>query len=897
MSRYWVICVLASVPIAWADAGAGTVYQLQTIAGSCPSGSGAATSAKLGTINGIALDHSGNIYFSDSDNHLVRKIDLSGAISTLAGTCAAGFSGDGGPAASAQLNQPYGVAVDSAGNVYVADYGNSRIRRIGTDHTISTVAGNGQAGQAGDGGAATSAQLLTPRNVAVDSNGNLFLSEFLGHRVRKVSTNGKISTVAGIGIAGFAGDGGPATAAQLNTPMALQVDHAGALYIADSQNQRIRKVQGGTISTLLGPSVPLTAGGSATLYNLISLAVDTGGTVYLAEALSSNPRVDWYSTSAGMLTNEVTVAALKDIAVDASGTLYIAAGTQIQRLNGTGAVLQTVAGGSVGDGGSATAAQLLQPTGVALDAQGNLHIADALNQRMRRVNLAAQIGTEAGVGTQGCSTDGGLAAAGQLNMPTGVAVDSTGNVFIAERGCHRIRQVTADGHMNTMVGCDPSSTGCQGLGQEGLSGAKMPLNSPQGVCTDHAGVVYIVDTGNNRVLRAAPGAGVVTAAGNGSVGYSGDGYLAQLAQLNGPTACALDATGNLYIADTGNHVVRKVTLDGFVATVAGTGVAGFGGDGGQATSASLYGPGGIIADGGGNIYISDTSNDRIRKVTPDGVIQTIAGDGSSTSIRAPRGLTLDGSGNLYFADQSNNLVRKLVPQSAPAAPPPAQPIPLSVENAASLLTGPVAPGELISIMGTGLGPQVGVTGAAGSNGLISSTVSGTQVQFDGNPAPILYTQANQVNLQVPYSVSGAASTTMTVLYNGQQVGSQTLQVVSAAPALFSTVANQDGSINSQGQPAPKNSVITLYATGEGLTTGSNLSGQPAAAPYAQPVGSVALTIGGMPAQLLYAGSAPGLVGLMQINARTPPSFVASGQASVVLTVGGASSPALSIWLQ
>jgi sugar lactone lactonase YvrE len=194
---------------------------------------GPATAAQISNIQGIAVDRWGNLYLSDTDNHRVRMISTSGVITTLAGTGAAGFSGDGGPATAAQLNLPYGLAADLAGYVYVADLGNDRVRRIGPDGVITTVAGNGNRGSSGDGGAATSAQLLTPRNVAVDAAGNLYFSEFEGHRVRKVTPDGRISTVAGTGVAGFRGDGGSAVNAQLAFPAGLAGDRLGALYIAD----------------------------------------------------------------------------------------------------------------------------------------------------------------------------------------------------------------------------------------------------------------------------------------------------------------------------------------------------------------------------------------------------------------------------------------------------------------------------------------------------------------------------------------------------------------------------------------------------------------------------------------------------------------------------------------
>jgi uncharacterized protein (TIGR03437 family) len=315
----------------------------------------------------------------------------------------------------------------------------------------------------------------------------------------------------------------------------------------------------------------------------------------------------------------------------------------------------------------------------------------------------------------------------------------------------------------------------------------------------------------------------------------------------------------------------------------------------------------VAADSDGNVFIADTGNNRIRQITPDGIIETIAGqDGPAFSgdggpavsawLNAPAGLVLDGSGDLYLADSGNNRVRRLVPDGAIAPAVTTQPAAATVVNAASMAAGPVAPGEIVSVFGTGLGPAVGVSGAYGANGLLSTAVGGVQVLFAGVPAPLFYAQAGQINAQVPYETAGDAAH-VEIYYQGQLAGVTDVQVAAAAPAIFPVIVNQDGSINSASARAASGDIVVFYATGDGLTNTGNVTGQPAAAPYPQPTLPVGVTVAGIDAEILYAGSAPGLVGAMQINVRVPGGFVPPGQTSIQMTVGDVTSPAVTVWLE
>jgi sugar lactone lactonase YvrE len=385
------------VLVGWASPGFAQqrFYTISTVAGVYPIvDGGPATSTLLYSPFGVAVASAGDLYIADTDNNRVRRVTPEGVITTVVGDGAAGFRGDGGPAASARLNQPRDVAVDSAGNLYIADRFNDRIRRVTPSGIISTVAGGGGAqGFGGDGGPATRARLNRPENVAVDPAGSLYIADTGNHRIRKVGPDGVITTVAGTGTPGFNGDGVPGPQAQLNAPSDVAVDTFGNLYIADRNNHRVRRVTpAGTVSTYAGNGTAGSAGdnGPATLAQLRF----PGG-----------------------------------VAVDEAGNLYVPVVGSIRKVSPAG-IITTIAGtateGFSGDGGPALAAQFDNPVDGAVDAAGNLYLADQRNHRVRKISASGVVSTVAG--TFHFGGDGGPATAALLFAPRQLAIDSAGNL-------------------------------------------------------------------------------------------------------------------------------------------------------------------------------------------------------------------------------------------------------------------------------------------------------------------------------------------------------------------------------------------------------------------------------------------------------------------------------------
>ena len=491
----------------------------------------------------------------------------------------AGSKADGGKATDAMLGGLTRLTVDSGGNVYFID-SNATVRKVTPGGILSTIAGGGLS--TADGVPATQSGIL-PSGIGLDAAGNLYVADYFASSIRKV-TNGVISTLAGGG-RGFGGDGGPASMAAFNFPVgALAVTVSGDVLVADNENLRIRQVSGGRVQTVAGNGQYRLAGNggpasSATLYLVKGLRTDSAGNIFLVEE---------------------TLNRVRKIATD--GTISIFAGDGIL--------------GYAGDNGPATSARLALPTFLATDTAGNVYVSDTLNNVIRKIDTNQTITTIAGTGFSGYTGDRGPAKQAKLYEPGGLDFDGEGDLWFADSLNHAIRAITPGGDIVTVAG-----NGTAGYsGDSGLSVAAQ-LNAPQAVRIFAPGTtqesLYISDTGNNRVrrIRYINNQYVIdTVAGNGKAGYSGDGGMATNARLNQPQGLLLDSSGVLYIADFGNSVVRAVTIDGVIRTVAGNGIYNDSGDGGPATLASLEGPFDLAFDSSGNLLISDLYANRIREV-------------------------------------------------------------------------------------------------------------------------------------------------------------------------------------------------------------------------------------------------------------------------------------------
>ena len=755
---------------------------ITTVIGGGPNGI-PALDANLYNPYGVAVDSSGNYYIAAFNQNRVFKVNTSGTISVVAGNGAQGYSGDGvtGGAGLATLYHPFAVAVDSSGNVYIADQYNCVVRKVDSTNTITTFAGTpGSCGYSGDNGKATAAQLYSPAGLAFSSTGNLFIGDYNNCVIRKVTTGGTITTYAGNHTCGYSGDNGAATSAELYTPSGVAFDSSDNLYVADSANCVVREVtkSSGKISTVAGNHTCGYAGDGAA------------------------------ATSAQM--NQI-------FGIAVNGTAITIADYYNQRVRQftVGGNISTVAGngtacaGTCGEGGQATSAELYYPVGVASTSSGTIYIGDNDNYAVDTFTVGGVLNRVAGNHTYNIETliTGAPWNGVELYYAFGIFNDSSNNIYVADSHNYMVREaVSSSSLVNFFAG-----NGTYGYTGDGGKATSAELAYTYGVAKDSSGVVYIADSYNCLIRKVNTSGTISTFAGfvsNGSprCGYTGDGGSATGAELNTPFGVAVDSKNNVYIADYSNQVVRKVS-SGTITTIAGIGgVLGYSGDGGPATNALLYQPQALAVDPAGNVFIADTYNCRVREINAaTGFINTVAGTGNcsftgdglaiANGIGYPQGIAVDANDNLFIAD-NNNRVRWVSPN-----------------------------GMMTTIAGTGTAGYAGDTGLATAALLYEPT--GIALDTAGD---ILVSDYNNFRVRSISTFPAVGTSTGNLAFGLTAVGAtstpQTMVVSAFGPVTLSNITASANFTEADNCPASmaNGTTCTMYVyfvpTGSGNQTGN-----------------------------------------------------------------------------
>ncbi|HYO81180.1 MAG TPA: hypothetical protein VES20_07250 [Bryobacteraceae bacterium] len=759
MRLYPLLALLPVMVLAQSSAGQQT-YSISTWAGRTWTGDGkSATGAVLLQPRGIAIAPDGTMYVADAADHRVRKITPGGMVSTVAGTGSAGFSGENEPALRSPLNSPFGLALDVQGNLYIADLDNARVRKLGPDGRLLTIAGGGdERPQPYTSLRGIDAKLNKPRGVAVDWSGNVYIADFGAHMIYQVTPGGMLTVVAGTGANSHKGQDEIVSAlnAELSAPSALAIDSKGAIFIADSGNGIVRKLQGGVIAPLRDPR------GTEITFGLITgIAVDHAGRLYVADG----DQITLVQQSGAFEKLAVTGYA---VAVTGNLDVYTAADKQVFRLVGTRseAVAGTAKGPGAGDGFIKEQWRFASPVSLVRDIGGHILISDRLNGRIRRISPSGELSTlttklkdpgamaldkESRLYVDGNSCINRVDLSGQVTcvydrargrsmVVTGMVFDKTGNLFIAD-SAGLIHRLTAEGSLTIAAGGGPSPDDGPAL--------LVHLAAPSGVGFDAAGNLWFTEaaTGRLRYLR------------NGRI------HTAQKRpELSNPCGLRFAPDGSMYIPNCGNHrVVRVWPEDGSWLPVAGSGHASFSGDGEPALSAGLNAPQDVLPMPDGTVLIADTGNDRIRRLTP-------------------------------------------LP-AEPSAVKPAQDLQygtVAVRHAATLRTGgDVAPGQLVYVQ------MDGITRANG-------------VQFSGQPGTLLAASENQLTVRAPMSIV-PGPVEVWVTEGTSPKARAALNGAFSAPGILTAqggvgqalVSNENGTLNAQQNPAARGSVVSFYLTGEG----------------------------------------------------------------------------------
>jgi uncharacterized protein (TIGR03437 family) len=895
-------------------------------------GDGPATSTQLASPGGMALHTNGDLYFADMDNHRIRRVDATGRITTVAGTGTAGYNGDGA-ALSVQLNWPRALAFDASNNLYIADTDNCRIRKMDPSGLITTYAGNGQNwgwDAAGDGGAAIAAPMGYPMGLAVDSAGNLYVSCNVLSRVRVIDRSGVIRAYAGNGIYGYAGDGGQATAARLAEPLGLVLDRDGSLLIADNENHRVRRVSAGVISTVAGASHYGGDNGPATSALLDwpdGVAVDRDGTVYIADMGNNRIRKvapnGAITTYAGTGENGVTgdngpatsaqLSLPQLLALDSAGNLYSINQDRVRKISKSGIITTTAQNKEIGDPRpTLQGPPSILISAIATDAQGNLYFAESWPVcRVRKLTPEGQISQIVGAVRCGYGGDGGPAIAAQISIAWNMVVDKNGDLYIADTGNNRVRKVTSDGKISTFVGNGRD----QAPGPTPQPAAGASIGSPMGIAIDEFGDLYVSDN-NAPTIAKVSGGMVYRIAGNDDWLFRGDGVPALSASVGWATQLAAGSGRDIYLVDEANSRVHQLILN----SPSRLEIAG--GDNQtvnpgetlpRSLSVKLTGRAGVGVENT-PVAFAVTAGDATLSASTATTDKSGLASAGLTAGRTAGTVTVTATASGLAPVKFTITVRTSVSPDTPR-------IASGGVTGAGLSVPPVravSPNAIVTIWGENFAPPGSAPQtAAPSAGQVPTKVAGLCVRFNDLPAPIYLVAPNQANVIVPKVAVGAEVSVQVIRNCGEanELRSNVEKVAArlATPEFLFFVARADGKSPIAGfnvsrayaylgapglvagatfVPARPGDWLELYGVGWGAT---DPAVEPGVVPgmIAPTAGKVKVSIGGLEVaeqDLYYAGASPAIPGLYQLNVRLPAA-IPDGDQAVSLQVAGESTPA------
>lgn len=849
---------------------------------------------------GVAVDAQNNIYVSDEKFNRVFRITSSGAFSTYAGTGVYGSFRAGVPATQSGFAAPKGIAFDRAGNLYIANQYASTIVRVAADGTTSLYAGGGTT--TGDGRAPLETRLGQVEYVAVDAQGNVYFSEFRGFKVRKIPAGGgAIETYAGTGTEGSSEQNGPAKQIPLGWIEGLFFGADNNLYILDSAGGLLRRVTPEGTSTFVFRStdVPMKSKPAGwTISQITGIAADADGTLWFAayfwqssvSVVKCPGRKDCEIVAGGGVAGfngdgapatQKRLSLPGAVAKDGQGNVVFTDGQRVRLLTPTGE-LRTVAGGDTfaarGDGQKNANAVIESSQGIAVDAQNNVYASDLRNHLVWRFGADGTARIVAGSGTRGYSGDNGPATSAELSEPGALAVDSSGNLYILDVQNYVVRKVTPQGTITTHAGRSHAVTANCAPNPATAAATQWCFTVPSSLAADAQGNVYVGDY--NAVVRVA------------------GGNVTQVSATGRTASLHVGSDGNLY-AVANEQVLRSAQGASAFTVIAGTGKSGSTGDGGAALAADI-GATSVVLDANRNILVGDFAGRKLRAITADGKIQTIAGGGTKTGTGAAGGPSTDAriappqmavgrNGRIYYADPgfSTNVPSNIHVWSLE----PAQLFRTAVLNAASYAAGPVAGGEMITIYGIDIGPPALAIYQIADN-KFRDEIASTRVLFDGVRAPIIYVSATAASVVVPYSVAGKTETEMWIEYQGVATNRVKLPVAVTKPGIFTIPPTGTGqaallhwpdyAVNNAANPIARDGVGMLFLTGGGDQGQDGMLAQTTGAlPF-----PVTVRVGATDAQVLYAGPAPSLVyGMLQINSVVPVNTTPGDKVSLFVRLG------------